>query len=70
MVNLGNLYDAGHGVEQDPAHANALYREAIEAGNDDSDDDDTALLNALCNLGISYFEGKGVERCVATALSF
>jgi len=32
-VHLGNLYRAGHGVEQDHAHANALYREAIEVDN-------------------------------------
>jgi len=32
MANLGGLYSAGHGVEQDHARANALYGEAVEAG--------------------------------------
>jgi len=72
MVNLGNLYGAGDGVEQDIARANTLFREAIEAGNDDTDDhdDQTALLSALCNLGVSYCDGDGVEASLVTALSF
>ena len=63
MVNLGTLYGAGDGVEQNHAHANALYREAIDVGSNTN-----ALLNASLNLGISYFDGKGVDKCVATAL--
>jgi len=65
MVNLGNLYDAGNGVEQDHALSNALYCKAIEVGNNTD-----ALLNALSNMGISYFDGQCVEQCLTTALSF
>jgi TPR repeat protein len=65
MVNLGNLFDLGHGVEQDYPHANALYREAVKVGNDTD-----ASINASLNLEVSYFEGKGVQKCVATARSF
>jgi len=69
MVNLGTLYGAGDGVDLDHAHANALYRGAIKAGNN-TNALLNASLNASLNLGISYIAGKGVEKCVATALSF
>ena len=63
MQNLGSLYDAGHGVERDHAHANALYRAAIEADHGTNE-------TALWNLGLSHFEGTGVlEASLPAALS-
>jgi hypothetical protein len=59
MVNLGNPYDAGHGMVQDYERANALYREAIGVDNN---------TDALFNLGESYSQGE--ESGAVTALSF
>jgi len=61
MASLGHLCDTGRGVEQDHVRANTLYREAIEVdGNPFS----------LHNLGYNYSEGAGVERSLATAVSY
>jgi hypothetical protein len=63
MVSLAALYNDGHGVEQDHAYANALYRGAVEAENNNTP--------ASFNLGLSYFfEGCGVDKVMASALSF
>ena len=52
QYNLGVMYSAGKGVQQDVAQAINWYRMAAEQG----------LAAAQHNLGVMYKEGKGVPR--------
>ncbi len=49
MLNLGTLYDTGHGVSQNFAEALSWYRRAADAGNP----------AAMFNVGAMYDNGRG-----------
>ena len=51
MVELGEFYYAGLGVEKDYARAIQLWREAVDKGS----------WQAMCNMGMAYLRGNGVE---------
>ena len=57
MINLGLLYDNGHGVAQDYAKAREWYEKAAAKGNAD----------AMANLGLLYENGQGVAQDYAKA---
>ena len=60
-VHLGSLLDTGRGVNRvDREQANALFREAAEAGN----------VIALYRIGMIYFRGCGAEQNTAMAPSY
>ena len=52
MVNIGNFYRDGLGVEQDGAKAIEWYEKAVEAG-------DSKVYSLI---GYMYYEGNGVEQ--------
>jgi TPR repeat protein len=49
QLQLGYMYEVGHGIRSDPMQAEKWYRKAAEQGNS----------IALCNLGIIYSNGLG-----------
>lgn len=59
-LNLGYLYDFGHGVRPDPARALGWYRRAARLGS----------VHALAELGNAYYLGKGVARDVDRAYAW
>lgn len=52
QINLGFMYDYGHGVAQDTARAADWYRRSARGG----------LAAAQYNLGLMYAEGRGLEQ--------
>lgn len=82
LNNLARLYVEGNGVTQNFAKAVELYEKAIERSNI-ATLTNTALTNLiqlcqragtkeasyLCNLGVRYWEGLGVEQSTANALT-
>ena len=59
-VALGNLYEAGSVLPQDPAQAAEWYRRAADKGH----------AGAQMNLAMMYFDGEGVPRDVAQAVAW
>ncbi len=59
-VALGNLYEAGSVLPQDPAQAAEWYRRAADKGH----------VGAQMNLAMMYFEGEGVPRDVPQAVAW
>ena len=59
-VALGNLYEAGDVLPQDPVQAAQWYRRAADKGH----------AGAQINLAMMYFDGEGVPRDVAQAVAW
>ncbi len=59
-VNLGWLYDTGHGVARDESRAASFYQRACDGGS----------AEGCFNLGADYDTGKGVAHDYAEAASF
>ena len=59
-VALGNLYEAGSVLPQDPAQAAIWYRRAADKGH----------AGAQMNLAMMYFDGEGVPRDVVQAVAW
>jgi TPR repeat protein len=57
LNNLAVCYECGYGVIQDYAKTRILYRRAADLGDD----------TAMCNLGVSYQEGRGTPIDITTA---
>lgn len=60
QFNLGNMYLAGQGVEEDKTEAFTLFRRASDQG----------LPAATFNLGVLYATGDGVPQDMAKAAQF
>lgn len=58
-VTLGNLYEAGDVLPQDPTQAAEWYRRAADKGH----------TGAQLNLAMMYFDGAGVPRDIAQAVT-
>src|SRR4029453_5701706 len=58
IVTLGNLYESGDVLPEDPAEAARWYRRAANEGH----------AGAQTNLAMMYFEGHGVLRDVRQAI--
>ena len=59
-VALGNLYEAGSVLPQDPAQAAIWYRRAADKGH----------AGAQMNLAMMYFDGEGVPRDIVQAIAW
>src|SRR4030095_6251670 len=57
VVTLGNMYESGTVLPEDPAQAAEWYRRAAKEGH----------AGAQTNLAMMYFEGHGVPRDVRQA---
>ena len=60
MVDVGNMYRLGYGVEKNQAEAVKWFRKAAEQGN----------AGAQYNLGYSYVSGSGIEKNQTEALKW
>jgi len=59
-INLGRLYDTGHGVARDYSRAASLYQRACDGGS----------AEGCLDLGADYDAGKGVAQDYAQSASF